>query len=227
MSAPFMMPVSIMIVASLADLAHHVRQQVERDRRAVELAAAVVGEDDAVDAEVDEALGVLDVLHALDHDLARPDLADDLEVLVADRRVHRGVEQLADRAAGRRQRRELELRGREEVVPPPRPRDGVDDRAEGQLRRDREAVALVAQARARDGGVDGEHERVEARGGRAAREPVRDLAVAHDVELEPVASVRVRRLDVLDRGRAEGREGERDAGGRRPRRRRRSRPRSA
>ena len=50
MSAPFMMPVSIMHLDVLADLAHDVRQQVERDRRAVELAAAVVGEHDAVDA---------------------------------------------------------------------------------------------------------------------------------------------------------------------------------
>ena len=51
MSAPFMMPVSTMTVGVLADLAHHLGQQVERDGRAVELAAAVVREDDAVDAE--------------------------------------------------------------------------------------------------------------------------------------------------------------------------------
>ena len=44
-------------------------------------------------------------------------------------------------------------------------------------------------------------------------ELVRDLAVAHDVQLEPVAPVRVRRLHVLDRRRAERRQGERDAGG--------------
>ena len=43
----------------VADLAHDVRQQVERDRRAVELATAVVGEQDAVDAEVGEALASL------------------------------------------------------------------------------------------------------------------------------------------------------------------------
>ena len=111
-----------------------------------------------------------------------------------------------------RERRELERRGGEEVDPPCRPGDRVDDGAGRELRRDREAVALVAQARAGDGRVDREEEGVEAGGCRAAGELVRDLAVAHHVELEPVAAVRVRGLHVLDRGRAERREGERDAG---------------
>ena len=65
----------------------------------------------------------------------------------------------------------------------------VDDRADGELRRDREAVALVAQARAGDRGVDGELQRVESRRGGAADQPVGDLAIAHDVQLEPVAPV--------------------------------------
>ena len=84
----------------------------------------------------------------------------------------------------------------------------------GELRRNREAVALVAQARAGDGGVDGEHQGVEAGGRRALDEPVRDLALAHHVELEPVATVGVRGLDVLDGRRAERRQRERDARGR-------------
>ena len=90
-------------------------------------------------------LRVLDVLHALDHDLAGPEVADDSQVVVADGRVHRGVEHLPHRAAGGRQRRELELGRREEVVPPPGAGDRVDDRPDGELRRDREAVALIAQ----------------------------------------------------------------------------------
>ena len=152
-----------------ADLAHDVRQQVEGDRRAVELAAAVVREHDAVDALAGEDLRVLDGLHALDDDLAGPDLADDVEVVEGDGRVHRGVEQLADGAAGRRERGELELRGREEVDPPRRAGDRVDDGAGRQLRRDREAVALVAQAGTGDGRVDREEQGVEAGGCRAAR----------------------------------------------------------
>jgi hypothetical protein len=83
----------------------------------------VVGQDDAVDAGVDQALRVLDVLHALDHDLAGPEVADHCQVVVADGGVHRGVEHLPHRAAGGRQRRELELGRREEVVPPPGARE--------------------------------------------------------------------------------------------------------
>ena len=56
----------------LADLTDHLGQEAEGDGGAVELAPAVVGQQDAVDAEVDEALGVLDGLHALDDDLAGP-----------------------------------------------------------------------------------------------------------------------------------------------------------
>ena len=197
----------------LADLAHHLREQVERDGRAVQLTAAVVGEHDAVYPEVDELLGVRDVLHALDDDLPRPDLPDDLEIFVADGRIHRGVEQFADGPSRRRERRELQLGCREEVDPPPRAGDGVEDRADRQLRGDRESVALVSQARAGDGRVDREHERVEARFGGTAHEAVGDVAVAHDVELEPVAPGGVGGLDVFDRGRAERRQRERDAGG--------------
>ena len=148
---------------------------------------------------VGELRGILDVLHALDDELARPHAADHVEVVERDRRVHRRVEQLADGAAGRRQRGELERRGGQEVPPPPRARDRVDDRAERELRRDREPVALVAQSGAGDRGVDGEVQGVEAGRRGPPGELVRDLAVAHHVELEPVAAVRVGRLDVLDR----------------------------
>ena len=47
---------------------------MERDGRAVELTAAVVGEHDAVHAEIGELPRVLDVLHALDDDLAGPQI---------------------------------------------------------------------------------------------------------------------------------------------------------
>ena len=82
-----------------------------------------------------------------------------------------------------------------------------------QLRRDREPVALVTQTRSGDRGVDGELQRVESGRGGAADQPVRDVAIAHDVQLEPVAPVGVRRLHILDRRGAERRQRERDAGG--------------
>ena len=128
------------------------------------------------------------------------------------RGVHRGVEQLADRAAGRGERRELELGRGQEVPPPPRARYRVQHGAERDLRRDREAVALVAQPRAGHGSVDGEVQRVEPGRRRPADQLVGDLPVLHDVELEPVPAAGVGRLHVLDRGGAEGRQRERDAG---------------
>ena len=47
-----MIPVSRWTSVSVADLAHDVGQEVERDRGAVELTAAVVGQQHGVDAEV-------------------------------------------------------------------------------------------------------------------------------------------------------------------------------
>src|SRR3546814_19868580 len=108
--------------------------------------------------------------------------SDLLEVVEADRRIHRRVEEVAHGAAGVGEGGELELGRREEVDPPPGARDRVEDGAERQLRRDGEAVALVAQARAGDRRVDGEHQRVEAGLTRVAPEVVGDLTLAHDVD---------------------------------------------
>src|SRR5699024_958975 len=121
----------------------------------VELAPAVVGEDDPVHTEVGERAGVLDRLDSLDRDLAGPQFADLLEIVVVDRRIHRGVEEFADGPAGVRQGRELEFRRGEEIEPPPRAGDRVRDRPQRDLRRDGEAVAGVAQARPGHRGVDG------------------------------------------------------------------------
>src|SRR6185437_8628501 len=130
-------------LGAAADGLDDLGQQVEGDRGAVELAAAVVGKHDAVDAEVGQGPGVLDVLHALDDDLAGPQLADDVEVLETDGGVERVVHQRADGPAGGAERGELQLGSGQEVVPQPRAGDRVEHGAEGDLRRDREAVALV------------------------------------------------------------------------------------
>jgi hypothetical protein len=55
--------------------------------RAVELPAAVIGHDDAVDTRGGGGLGVLDVEHALEHQLARPEAADPFDVAPAQRPV--------------------------------------------------------------------------------------------------------------------------------------------
>ena len=81
------------------------------------------------------------------------------------------IEQLADGAAGGAERGELELGRGQEVVPPPRAGDRVEDSAGRDLGRDGEAVALVAQPGAGDGRVDRELQRVEACGGGATLTP--------------------------------------------------------
>src|SRR5690606_38916880 len=84
---------------------------------------------------------------------------------------------------------------------------------QAQLRRDREAVAGIAQPGPRDRGVDREEERVVARPRGALDQAEGDLPLVHHVQLEPVPPQRVRGLHVLDRGGAERREGEGDARG--------------
>lgn len=128
----------------VADLVHDLRQQVEGDRRSIELPTAVIRECD----------GVIHVLHAFDDELAGPLLLNPLQIVVRHRGVEHRVEQFADRAVPARQARKGEPLGSQEVPPPLGAGDGVDNRADRERRRNREAVALVAQARARDGHVD-------------------------------------------------------------------------
>ena len=88
----------------------------------------------------------------------------------------------------------------------------VDDGAWRERRRDREAVAGVAQPRPGDRYVDGHHEGVEPR----LRGPLDQrhgaVAVLPHVELEPLPGPGRGRGDVLDRGGAHGRERVGDAG---------------
>jgi hypothetical protein len=84
--------------------------------------------------------------------------------------------------------------------------------ARGQRRRDRHAVAHVAQSRPGDRHVDGDEQRVVAGLGGAIDQRHRTVAVLPHVELEPVPPTGVGRGDVLDRGGAHRRQRERDAG---------------
>src|SRR5699024_11278403 len=111
----------------IAHLARDQGHKVEGNRCPVKLPTAVVIHHDRVDPEIRKLLRVLERLDALDRELPRPHAADLGEVLDVDRGIHRGVEQLADGAAGLGQGGELELRGGEEVPPPPGARDRVDD----------------------------------------------------------------------------------------------------
>ena len=84
---------------------------------------------------------------------------------VGDRRgrVEDPVDQLGDGAVEAVERGELQRLGGEQVEPPARVQRGLGERPQRQRRRDGEAVAHVAQPRAGDRGVDGEHQRLVAR----------------------------------------------------------------
>src|SRR5690606_9314370 len=57
------------------------RQDVDGGRHAIELAAAVVGDDNAVDAVFDHLLALVRADDALDQQRPLPDTADEIEVL--------------------------------------------------------------------------------------------------------------------------------------------------
>ena len=84
----------------------------------------------------------------------------------------------------------------------------------GELRRDREPVALVLALEAGDRGVHRQHHRLVALLGRLVEVREAHLAVLHQVELEPVAASRRRRAPVGDRRRRVRRERVRQAGAR-------------
>ena len=135
------------------------------------------------------------------------------QVLVGHGRVEHRVEQLGDGARPPIERGEGERLGGQEVDPPRRPRDGVERRCAGvRVGRDRHAVALVAQPGAGHRHVDGDQQGVEAGLRRPVDQGHRPVAVLPHVELEPVATVRVGRRDVLDRRGAHRGQRERDAG---------------
>ena len=171
--------------------------QLQRHGGAVELAAAVVGEQHAVGARVDHPERVVHALHALDHELARPGVAQPFDVGHGQRGVEHPVDHLF-RGAARRERRERERLGGEQVEPPVGVHRAVDERLEREGGRDREAVADVAEARPARRGVHGEHEGVVARRRGALDEVLAERPVAPEVELEPQPGVGGGGGEVLD-----------------------------
>src|SRR5690606_14257669 len=68
--------------------------------RAVDLASAVVRDDDAVDTSVDRALRVIRVLNALEHDRQARVLSHEIDVLPLEARAREHVEELLHGGAG-------------------------------------------------------------------------------------------------------------------------------
>ena len=69
--------------------------------RTVQLTTAVVREQNTVHTQIGEFLRIFEVLYALNHDLAGPHFADNLQVFIVDGGVHRVIQKLAHGAAGR------------------------------------------------------------------------------------------------------------------------------
>ena len=174
-----------------ADLADHVGEQVERDRRPVELAAAVVRQRRSPSTpSVGQPAGVLDGLDALDDDLARPVVPDPGQVLEG-RRSGRTSCRSARRPCPTRVESDANASG--SVV---RKLNHHAGRGTRRARSPRvsgggigEAVALVAQPGARHRDVDGDQQRVEPGLRRPLDQLHRPVPVLPHVQLEPVAAV--------------------------------------
>src|SRR5205085_2420037 len=106
------------------------RQRVQARYRAVDLAATVVGDDQAVDAERDRLAGVVGMEHSLEQDRELRRVAEECEVAPGEGRARVDVEEGADRRAwlGRAEvsperarvcARELNLRPQGRQVRPP------------------------------------------------------------------------------------------------------------
>ena len=74
-------------ISLVADRLSHRRQGAGRRRHGIELATAVVGDDETVHAGVDGAARVLRVEHALHHQLPGPEIAHPCDVFPGDTRV--------------------------------------------------------------------------------------------------------------------------------------------
>jgi hypothetical protein len=186
-------------------------QALERARCALELAAAVVADDDAVGAVRHCGARVGRVEDALDDERPVPVPAHPGQVGPGERHVHlpahrRGVAAEVGREAGA-PREVDELRRAalaQHAQAPARMGDDVAEQSRRPRHRHAETVAHVVVALAVDHGVDGEHQRVETGRLGARHHVLGDAALALHVELQPELAV-ARRAHVLEqRGRGGG-----------------------
>jgi hypothetical protein len=165
--------------AAFAEHGHDLGEHLDGGAGKVELAAAVVGEDDAVDAGVDGAQHVLDALHALEDDGHARDGEEPGEVGPGEG----GVDEGGDGAGGAL--------------------GAVDGAAAGGLHvgaRVGEFGAHVFLAAAELGGVDGDEEALAAAVFGVLDDLLGDVAVLVDVELEPLDLAGLGSVDDLVEG---------------------------
>ncbi len=129
------------------------------------MAAAVVGHDDRLGAEIDAAQRVVGAQHAFHHDVDRRAADQPFEVAPGRRKRDRAGVGGAVAVGRRRLARQV---------------DGAD------VGRGRERGARRARARAVDRLIDRQHDGAKAGGGDAIDQPLGDAAIGRQIELEPL-----------------------------------------
>lgn len=99
-------------------LTNNFGQQVERNRRTVKLPPTMIGEQDRIDAQPGNTLGVLERLDALHHQFTLPLMLDPSQVLIVNARIEARVDEVRDRARPAVERGEREWLRDEEIEPP-------------------------------------------------------------------------------------------------------------
>jgi hypothetical protein len=171
---------------------HDLRQDADGGGHGVELARAVVRHHDGVRARIDGAAGVFADVHAFDHDGTLPGFLDPVEVAPRDHGLleRRGDVGVAHGPVLQDDVREVHQTAvHEPVDEPPRPGQHLPEVGEhgegvpGQkfLR----AVPRIALAHSRHRRVDGDDERLVARGLRAFDGGERHIVPAHEIKLIP------------------------------------------
>ena len=169
--------VDLGVEAALAQDGHGLGEDLDAGARKVELAAAVVGEDDAADAGVGGAQDVLDALDALEDDGHPGDGQEPGDVGPGEGRVDEAGDGAGGALAG------VGLAARLHAAA-----------AVGELG----AHVLLAAAQLR--GVDGDEQPLAAAALGVLDDAARDLAVAVDVELQPLDLVAAAGVDDLVEG---------------------------
>ena len=188
----------------VADRRDDVGEGVERGDRAVHLTAAVVRDDDAVDARLGREPCVVGVLDALQHDRPAPVVAEEGQVVPRERVV-------AER------RRPVQDRPCPVVVADCAPEDRVGEVVLVALATEerQERAVEVARPPAHAGRVERDDEGLVPRRGGPCEKARHDVAILRPVELEPARRVPARVRDLLEGRRGGGAHDERQAEGRR------------
>ena len=178
---------------------HDGGQALDAALRPVELAPAMVGDDQRIGARPHRQLGVAHILNAFEDELAAPAVFDPLHIAPVERRVELFGRPFAERAHVAHAAHMADdvaklASGRAQHAQRPARLGGdVQDVGDGQLGRGREAVAQVFVALTQDLQVKREHQGAAVGGFGAVDQALNEGAVFHHVQLKPEALTSVLR----------------------------------